>query len=258
MTRNAATGGFYIYILSLQCKGFIILSMPYIALSGAGFWRRRRHMLLRNVRVLRFWKFRRVIKDEKYVPKGRVLVVMGGYGSGKTRELEKLRAKAVDIWGLEGVYIAVGESLDNWFKRAGLSQEELKGLKQFEKVGKLIEVCKGKVVFMDDVDRAEGKVKVEAVKWLIRSADVVVVSCQDIHRVNEGIEYELRKKLRLKAHEGMNKYIVDLGKQEVEVKDVGMVVAIGLIVFVAFAWGLTWGLMGALAFKYLVAEGRRS
>jgi len=235
--------------------------MPYIALSGAGFWRRRRHMLLRNVRVLRFWKFRRVIKDERYIPKGRVLVVMGGYGSGKTRELKKLCAKAVDIWGREGVYIPVGEGLDNWFKRAGLSQEELKGLRQFEKVGKLIERCKGKVVLLDDVDRAESresKVKIEAVKWLIRSADVVVVSCQDIHRVNEGIEYELRKKLRLKAHEGMNKYIVDLGKQEVEVKDVGMFVAIGLIVFVAFAWGLTWGLMGALAFRYLVAEGRRS
>lgn len=257
MTRSWVQGRIYIY-MSLQLKGFIILYMPYIALSGAGFWRRRRHMLLRNVRVLRFWKFRRVIKDERYIPKGRVLVVMGGYGSGKTRELEKLHTKAVDIWGLEGVYIPVGESLENWFKRAGLSQEELKGLRQFEKVGLLIERCKGKVVVLDDVDRAESKVKVEAVKWLIRSANRVVVSCRDIHRINEGVEYELRKKLKLKVHEGMNKYIVDLGKQEVEVKDVGMVVAIGLIVFVAFAWGLTWGLMGALAFRYLVAEGKRS
>lgn len=232
--------------------------MPYIALSGAGFWRRRRHMLLRNVRVLRVWKFRRVLKEDTYIPKGRVLVVMGGYGAGKTRELKKLHAKAVDIWGREGVYIPVGESFENWFKRAGLSQEELKGLRQFEKVGLLIERCKGKVVLLDDVDRAEGKVKVEAVKWLIRVADVSVVSCQDIHKVNESIEYELRKKLKLKPHESMNKYLVDLGKQEVEVKDVGMIVAIGLIVFVAFAWGLTWGLMGALAFRYLVAEGRKS
>ncbi|MEM0370868.1 MAG: hypothetical protein QXE80_09260 [Pyrobaculum sp.] len=215
-------------------------------------------MLLRNVRVFRFWKFRRVIKDERYIPKGRALIIAGGYGAGKTRELQKLHAKAVDIWGREGVYIPVGESLENWFKRAGLSNDDLKGLRQFEKVGKLIERCKGKVVILDDVDRAESKVKVDAVKWLIRVADVVVVSCQDIHRVNEGLEYELRKKLKLKPHESINRYVVDLGKQEVEVKDVGMIVAIGLIVFVAFAWGLTWGLMGALAFRYLVAEGKKS
>jgi hypothetical protein len=232
--------------------------MAYLVFKGVGFWRKKSHIVLRDVRTFRFLGFRRVLKSERYVSKkAKVLLFQGGSGSGKTRELLKLSERSKEVWGLEGVYIPCGESLENWFKRAGLSSEDLKGLRQFEKVGLLISRLKGKAVFLDDVDRVDSKVKLDAVKWLIRSAGMVVCSCRDVYKIQDGIEYELRKKLKLKAYQGMGEYVVDLGGSDVEVKDVGMIVAIVLIVFVAFTWGLTFGLMGALALKYVVSEGRR-
>jgi hypothetical protein len=232
--------------------------MAYLVLKGVGFWRKRSHVVLREVRTFRFLGFRRVLRSEKYVKKSKALVIQGGMGAGKSRELLKLSKNAGLVWGLEGVYIPCGEGLDNWFKRAGLSAEELKGLKQFEKVGLLINRLSGKAVFLDDVDRVDSKVKLDVIKWIVRVAGVVVVSCKDFNKVNDGVRYELRKKLRLRSWEGMGDYVVDLGGSEVEVKDVGMLMAIVLIVFVAFAWGLMWGLMGALALRYVVSEGRRA
>ena len=232
--------------------------MSYLVFKRGEFWRQRATLRLREVRVFRFWKFKRVISNERYVKKSRVLVLAGGKGVGKSRELVKFFTNCHEVYGAEGVFIPCAESLENWFKRAGLSQEELKGLRQFEKVRLLIERCKGKVVFLDDVDKVDSKVKLEALKWLIRVSKAVVVSCENIHKVNDSVEAELRKKLRLRAWHGWGDYIIDLGRSEVEVKDVGMIVAIVLIVFVAFVWGLTAGLLGALAFRYLVAEGRRA
>jgi len=180
-------------------------------------------------------------------------------GSGKTRELRKIERYAKDIYGEEAVYIPVGEAPTNWYKRAGLGKEEIKGLTQFEKNEKLINACKGKVVILDDIDRAESKVKVEVVKWLIRVSKVAVVSCRDIKKVNPSLEYELRKKLRFKHWQGWDSsLVVDLGKQETEIKDVGLLVGIVLVVFVALSWGLTHALLGALAMRWLVAEARQS
>lgn len=232
--------------------------MAYIVLKGKGFWKNRHHLTIRNVSTFNFFGFKRVIRSEKYIRKSRVIIIQGGFGSGKTRDINKLFVNSRDIWGLDGVYFACGEGLENWFRRAGLSNDDVKGLKQFEKVQKLIQVCNGKVVFLDDIDRLDNKVKLDAVKWLIRVSSVVVVSCKDVNKVNDGLEYELRKKLRLRPYQGLGDYVVDLGGSEVEVKDVGMVVAIVLIVFVAFAWGFTYGLLGALALRWLSSEGRRS
>ena len=232
--------------------------MAYLVLKG-GFWRKKKQIAFRRVSSFRFlfWRFRSV--KEYYVKKDRVLIVQGGLGSGKTRELKKIEKFSKNIYGKDAVFIAVGEALSNWYKRAGLSKEELKGLSQFEKNELLIERCKGKVVILDDIDRAEGKVKVEVVKWLIRVSDRVVVSCKDIKRVNPSLEYELRRKLRLRSWEGWDDgLVVDLGKQETEVKDVGLIVGIVLVVFVALSWGLTHALLGALAMRWLVAEARQN
>jgi hypothetical protein len=232
--------------------------LGYLVFKG-GFWRKRKTLRFREISTFRlwFWSGRQV--KETYIKKGKVLVVQGGLGSGKTRELKKVERFARDIYGKDAVFIPVGEGLANWYKRAGLEREELKGLSQFEKNEKLTNACKGKVVILDDIDRAEGKVKVEVIKWLIRVAKVVVVSCRDIKKVHPSLEYELRKKLKLRSWHGWDdRLVVDLGRQETEIKDVGLVVGIVLVVFVAMSWGLTHALLGALAMRWLVAEARQN
>jgi hypothetical protein len=202
---------------------------------------------------------RRVLKSERYIQKKPVIVLEGGAGTGKTRELLKVYSASDKVFGAEGVYIACGEGLENWFKRAGLSAEDLKGLKQFEKIEKMVEKLKGKVVCLDDVDRLDrkdSKVKVSAVKWIIRVAKVVVLSCASIKQVNASIVEELRKKLKLKAWEVLE--TLDLGGSQSEIKDVGMIVAIVMVVVLAMAWNITAGLLSALALRWLVNEGKRA
>jgi hypothetical protein len=173
--------------------------MAYLVLKGEGFWRKRQSLVFRDVRVVRFLGLRRILRSERYIQKNAVVIIEGGAGTGKTRELIKLSGWAERVFGAEGVYIACGESLENWFKRAGLSAEELKGLRQFEKIEKMVEKLKGKLVCLDDVDKLESsKVKISAVKWIIRVAKVVVLSCMSVKKVNPSIIEELRKKLRLK------------------------------------------------------------
>lgn len=230
--------------------------MAYLVLKGEGFWRKRQSLVFRDVRVVRFLGLRRVLKSERYVQKKAVIVLEGGAGTGKTRELLKVYSASDKVFGAEGVYIACGEGLENWFKRAGLSAEDLKGLKQFEKIEKMVEKLKGKVVCLDDVDRLDSKVKVSAVKWIIRVAKVVVLSCVSVKKVNPSIVEELRKKLKLKAWEVLE--TLDLGGSQSEIKDVGMIVAIVMVVVLAMAWGLTAGLLSALALRWLVNEGRRA
>ena len=230
--------------------------MAYLVLKGEGFWRKRQSLVFRDVRVVRFFGLRRVLTSEKYVQEKPVIVLEGGAGTGKTRELMKISGWAEKIFGVMGVYIACGESLENWFKRAGLSAEELKGLRQFEKIEKMVEKLKGKVVCLDDVDKLESsKVKISAVKWIVRVAKVVVLSCVSVKKVNPSIVEELRKKLRLKPWESLE--TLDLGGSQSEIKDIGMIVAIAMVVIIALAWNITAGLLMALAFRWLVNEGRK-
>jgi hypothetical protein len=231
--------------------------MAYLVLKGEGFWRKRQSLVFRDVKVVRFLGFRRVLKSERYVQKKPVIVLEGGAGTGKTRELLKVSSASEKVFGAEGVYIACGESLENWFRRAGLSAEELKGLRQFEKIEKMVERLKGKVVCLDDVDKLESgsKVKISAVKWIIRVAKVVVLSCVSVKKVNPSIIEELRKKLRLKAWETLE--TLDLGGSQSEIKDIGMIVAIVMVVIIAMAWNITAGLLSALALRWLVNEGKK-
>jgi len=224
--------------------------MAYLVLKGDGFWRKRSALVLRSVKTIKLLGFRRVFRSERYIRKERVLIFEGEAGTGKTRELLKISKNAKEIFGVEGVYIAGVEGFENWLKRGGLN-EELKGLKQFEKAEKLIERVKGKVVCIDDIDKLDG-FKLQVAKRLINSAEFVVVSCSLLKRVNQSLVQELRKKKRIRDGEALT--TVDLGKTEI--RDVGMIVAIVLVVLLALTWGLTESLILALALRWLVMEGR--
>jgi hypothetical protein len=223
--------------------------MAYIVIKGS-------YLFLRDVKTLNFFFFKKQIRKERYIKKGRVLVICGGEGTGKTREIEKLHKKAGVIWKKPSIFIKVGEAISNWWRRAGLENEDLKGLSQFEKNEKLISACKGKVVFLDDIDRAESKVKIELIKEIIRVSDVIVCSCKALNKLNNSIKAELRAKQGLKLYESLK--VIDLGSSKEEIKEIGLILGIILVFFVAILFGYYSALLLALGFRWLVVEGRRA
>ena len=129
------------------------IPMPYLVFKNSRVNRYRGFIALRHKRFFSIKPFG-VWKSEKetYIRKLPFFVITGGVGSGKTRELQKLVNWSQNLFGVEGVYLNAKEGLDNWYKRAGLTNEDLKGLKQFEKNELLKETLKGKAVFIDDLD----------------------------------------------------------------------------------------------------------
>jgi hypothetical protein len=234
--------------------------MAFLTFKHRGaFWRKTSAVAVRKIKTINILGYKKTISQERYVKKGKVIIIQGGTGTGKTRELEKFFRKAEQVFHENGVYISVAESIENWYKRVGLTNEELKGKRQFEKNQLMIEKLKGKIVFMDDIDQVKNsKVKLEEVKWIIRVAKRIICTCKDANRIHDAIRQEIYNKLKLKQWETMKDFIIDLGNNEVEVKDIGMVVAILMIVFAAITWGISEALIGALALRYISREGNKN
>ena len=227
--------------------------MAYLVLKR-GWQRNKPYLALRSVEYKGIGRLRRRIVREEYV-KVDFLVIKGGRSSGKSRETRKLLKWSLELWGSEGVWFRGTESLENFFRRAGLSREELRGLSQVEKISKLVEACDGKVVFIDDVDKVEGRLKRQVVKSLIRVSKGGAVSCEEERKIDQGILAEIRRKQGLKRWEGLR--VLDLGRKEEEIRDIGMLVAVFLILGVALFFGIMEALLGALGLRYLVREAEK-
>ena len=144
--------------------------MPYLVWKEK-FDRQKGFLALRHKRFFSIKPFG-VWKSEKetYIRKLPFFVITGGVGSGKTRELQKLLGWSQNLFGVEGVYLNAREGLTNWYRRAGLDDDALKGLKQFERNALLVETLRGKAVFIDDLDGVFNKVKVALIKELIKNS----------------------------------------------------------------------------------------
>ncbi len=228
--------------------------MAYLVLKR-GYQRNKPFLALRKVEYKGIGRFRRRVEREEYVKVG-FLVIKGGRSSGKSRETHKLYRWSQELWGVPGVWFRTSESLDAFYKRAGLTKEDLRGLSQAEKIAKLIEVCEGKPVFIDDIDKAEGRQKRQVLKSLIRVSKGGALSCENEKRIDTGIMAEIRRKQGLRKWESLK--LLDLGRKEEEIKDIGMMVAVFLILGVALFFSFHEALLGALGLRYLVREGDRT
>ncbi len=212
-------------------------------------------MALRQVKFFSIKHLRWKTQKETYIRKLPFYILTGGVGTGKTRELRKLLGWSPTLWGVEGVYLNAKEGLDNWYKRAGLSNEDLSGLKQFEKNELLKETLRGKAVFIDDLDGVYSKVKVELIKDLIKNSGGGAVAFENPKKVHPSIIQTLRAKQRLAPKEDLK--VIDLGQSE-EIIDIGMIVALSLIFGLALMWGVSEALLLALGFRWLIRYGERS
>ena len=217
------------------------------------FDRKKGFLALRRVKFFSIKNFRWRVQRENYIRRQNFYIITGGVGTGKTRELSKLLNWSNKLFGSEGVYLNAKEGLENWYKRAGLDNEELKGLKQFEKNELLKETLRGKAVFIDDLDGVFNKVKVNLIKDLIKNSRGGAVAFENIKRVHPAIIQTLRAKQRLKLKEDLQ--VIDLGKAE-EIVDIGMVVALALVVGLGLVYGFSEALLIAMGLRWLVREGK--
>jgi len=146
---------------------------------------------------------------EKYISKKKSFVIEGAHASGKTREIEKIRRRAGEVWtGRPVIYLRATDSLADWFNKnltkddeAALIQanpddaEEIAAniKKQHIKIAQIVNKSADAVLLVDDIDKLAGKKK-EIVKDLIRVSPVVVCTTSDYKEIDNTIERQLKNK----------------------------------------------------------------
>ncbi len=223
--------------------------MSYLVLKHT--WKRKKPFLaLKTVKKNLFGK---VKQKEKYIKKKPVMVIVGAKGSGKTRELKKFLKWSYSLYDCKAIYIDVIEPIGDWYKRAGLENKDLKGLKRFEKDNLLVERCKNKVVLIDNVDHTT-KTKISIIKRLISVSKIVIISCENIKKIDMSIYNELRKKAKVKKGEDIYKIELEGGYV---IKDISMIIGIGLMVVLVIIYQQYWALGLIFTLRMFQKEGSK-
>ena len=162
----------------------------FLVARRAGTAREKRYIYLREKR-------RNGVARDRYV--GRCsLVILGREGSGKTRELEKLRGKAQGIYGCSAVFLPGQFPISDWFL-LNLDAEDLKGKKGIEKRELLLSACRDAVVVVDDVHRLTGQ-KLQFVKRALAISKYFIISAPRWHDIPQNLRVEIEKKRFREVH----------------------------------------------------------
>lgn len=220
-------------------------------------WNKRRYFLaFREVNFYRFWWIKKKVVNETYIKKAKFLAIRGSKGTGKTRELKKLSSWSNKIFGCDGVYISGAESMTEIFKKM-LTAEEMKGLSQNEKIELCIQKAKNLAIFFDDIDRITGHLKRDFIKGLVINCKSGAVAFEDEKFINQSLLFEIRRKQGLNRVQSLN--VVELsgrGNNE-EIKDIGVLVGVFLVVVVALLFGMPEFILGAMGLRYLTNEAKK-
>ena len=203
--------------------------MAYIVLKKRKN-RKKAHLNLRKVKTINIFGKQKKITEEKYIKKD-CIVIVGGRGTGKTRELKKLQEQATEIWGTEAQLI------------------NAKRFKEKEKIEP------DKVYLIDDVDTLDkntDRPKINKIKEAIQKAHAVVITAENIKKIDEGIRKEIRKRQKLKVWENIQ--VVDLGNSEEEIKDIGVILIIFLMLGAGLIYGITDAFILGLLLRYMTIE----
>lgn len=155
----------------------------FLVARRAGNSKSKRYLYLRDKRGGR--------SKDKYLGRSS-LIILGRDGSGKTRELEKIREKAQAIFGVQAVYIPSQFPMSDWFL-LNLPADELKGLKGIEKKELLVRACKDSVLIVDDIHKLTGQ-KLQLVKRCLLACKHFVVSAPRWHDIPPSLRVEIEKR----------------------------------------------------------------
>ncbi len=127
---------------------------------------------------------------ETYIKKSSVLVIEGVKHSGKTRELMKIKDKALDVYGVEPIYIDAVRPVSDWFYSAGIENG-----KTLEKEQEFLNRVSDKVLIIDNIDSITTKNKKQQIIInAIDRAKYIVVSAESLNRCYYSIIEKLKKK----------------------------------------------------------------
>ena len=164
--------------------------MAFLVARRAGTAKEKRYIYLRD-------KKRNGKARDRYIGR-HSLVILGREGSGKTREVEKLREKARHIFGCSAVFLPAQFPISDWFS-LNLPAEDLKGKKGIEKRELLLSACRDAVVVVDDVHRLTGQ-KLQFVKRALAVARFFIVSAPRWHDIPQSLRVEIEKKRFREVH----------------------------------------------------------
>jgi len=154
-------------------------------------------------------KYSKKIK-ETYISKKQSIIITGMHASGKTKELKKLFKNKESIFKHNKfVWISATDSLADWLNQniknkdvieflESLSEEERTEVeenikKQHIRIKNLINKTSKAVLFIDDIDRLQGKKK-EVVKDLIKVSSLVICTAKSIRDIDKTIMAILHRK----------------------------------------------------------------
>ena len=154
-------------------------------------------------------KYSKKVK-ETYISKKKNIIITGMHASGKTKELKKIFKNKESIFKQEKfVWISATDSLTDWFNQnlkkkdtveflESLSEEEKIEVeenikKQHIRIQNLINKTSKAVLFIDDIDRLQGKKK-EVVKDLIKVSSLVICTAKSIQDIDKTIMAILHRK----------------------------------------------------------------
>jgi len=161
----------------------------FLVARRAGTAKEKRYIYLRKKRNGRV--------QDRYIGRAS-LVILGREGSGKSREAEKMREKALQVFGVPAVFLPGQFPIGDWFL-LNLDAELLKGKKGLEKKELLLRACEGKLLVVDDVHRLSGQ-KLQLVKRALKAARYFVLSAPRWHDIPAALRVEIEKRRFREVH----------------------------------------------------------
>ncbi len=134
-------------------------------------------------------------RDEKYISKSKSILISGGQGSGKSKELKRLymyKEKIYQKHDKNFLWLNCSESISDWItcnvggQVEEYTNEEVDSKSFYIKIQALVNYADKAIVFIDDLDKASGR-KLEVIKDIQRVSKQFVATTTNKHHINKTI-----------------------------------------------------------------------
>jgi len=134
-------------------------------------------------------------RSEIYIPKSKSILLLGGNGSGKSKQLLKLydlKEKIYHKHKANFVYINCNDSVSDWiYHNIGecydeYLDEESDRQSLYNKIQALVNYSQKAIIFIDDLQKASGR-KLEVLKDIIRGSKHFIATATSKHHINKTI-----------------------------------------------------------------------
>jgi len=148
--------------------------------------------------------------NETYIKKTLSLIIVGSHASGKTKELNKIYKESINIYKQQtAIYISAIDPFSDWYNK-NIRKKDIDNFintleenekdevmedikKQHIKIQSLINKTQGAILYVDDIDKMNGKKK-EITKDLVSVASIIICTAKDTNGIDKTIQNMLFNK----------------------------------------------------------------